>query len=101
VLAVVPSIDDPRNQEGGNRALNGDLADLARWTGGQLFIATSTPEASNVARELVGELREQYLIALEPGEKPGWHSVEVRVTRKNCTVQARGGYVAGPRRPVS
>ena len=73
VLAVVPSIDDPRNQEGGNRALNGDLADLARWTGGQLFIATSTPEASNVARELVGELREQYLIALEPGEKPGWH----------------------------
>jgi hypothetical protein len=34
VLAVVPSIDDPRNQEGGNRALNGDLADLARWTGG-------------------------------------------------------------------
>jgi Ca-activated chloride channel homolog len=101
VLAVVPSIDDPRNQEGGNRALNGDLADLARWTGGQLFIATSTPEASNVARALVGELREQYLIALEPGDKPGWHSVEVRVSRKNCTVQARGGYVAGPRRPTS
>ena len=101
VLAVVPSIDDPRGQEGGNRALNGDLADLARWTGGQLFIATSTPEASNVARALVGELREQYLIALEPGDKPGWHAVEVRVTRKNCTVQARGGYVAGPRRPVS
>ena len=35
-------------QEGGNRALDGDLADLARWTGGQLFIATSTPEASTV-----------------------------------------------------
>src|SRR5262245_2049867 len=101
VLAVVPTIDDPRNQEGGNRALNGDLADLARWTGGQLFIATSTPEAGAVARALVGELREQYLIALEPGEKPGWHSVEVRVSRKNATVQARGGYVAGPRRPVS
>jgi VWFA-related protein len=101
VLAVVPAIDDPRNQDGGNRALNGDLADLARWTGGQLFIATNTPEAGNVARALVGELREQYLIALEPGDKPGWHSVEVRVTRKNCTVQARGGYVAGPRRPVS
>ena len=101
VLAVVPSIDDPRNQDGGNRALNGDLADLARWTGGQLFIATSTPEASNVARALVGELREQYLIALEPGDKPGWHSVEIRVARKGCTVQARGGYVAGPRRPAS
>jgi VWFA-related protein len=101
VLAVVPSIDDPRNQEGGNRALNGDLADLARWTGGQLFIATSTPEASAVARALIGELREQYLVALEPGEKPGWHSVEVRVGHKGYTVQARGGYVAGPRRPAS
>ena len=91
----------PAGPGGGNRALNGDLADLARWTGGQLFVATSTSEASNVARALVGELRQQYLIALEPGDKPGWHAVEVRVTRKNCTVQARGGYVAGPRRPVS
>ena len=101
VLAVVPSIDDPRNQDGGNRALSGDLADLAHWTGGQLFIATTTPEANNVARSLVGELREQYLIALEPGEKPGWHSVEVRVRRKGYTVQARGGYVAASHRPTS
>jgi len=43
LVAVVPSIDDPRQGEGGNRALAGDLADLARWTGGELFVATSTP----------------------------------------------------------
>jgi Ca-activated chloride channel family protein len=96
VLAVVPSIDDPRDHEGGNQALSGDLADLARWTGGELFVATSTPEASTVARQIVDRLRQQYLIAFEPGTKPGWHSVEVRVRRKNHTVQARGGYVAGP-----
>ena len=83
------------------KALNGDLADLARWTGGDLFVATSTPEASNVARAIVGELRDQYLIAIEPGTKPGWHSVEVRVGRKGHTVQARGGYVAGSGRPSS
>jgi VWFA-related protein len=101
VLAVVSSIDDPRSHEDGNKALNGDLADLARWTGGDLFVATTTPEASSVAQSVVGELREQYLIAVEPGTKPGWHSVEVRVHRKGYTVQARGGYVAGSGRPAS
>jgi Ca-activated chloride channel family protein len=101
LIAVVPSIDDPREQDGGNRALSGDLADLAHWTGGQLYVATSTPEASVVARQIVGELRQQYLIAFQPGEKPGWHSVEVRPRKKGYTVQARGGYVAGSGRPAS
>jgi Ca-activated chloride channel homolog len=95
LVAVVPSIDDPREDEEGNRALVGDLADLARWTGGELFVATSTPEASTIARKVVSELRQQYLIAFPPGPKPGWHSIEVRVRRKGCSVQARGGYVAG------
>ena len=101
VLAVVPTIDDPRTHEDGNKALNGDLANLSRWTGGDLFVATSTPEASNVARAIVGELRDQYLIAIEPGTKPGWHSVEVRVGRKDHTVQTRGDYIAGSERPAS
>jgi VWFA-related protein len=95
LVAVVPSIDDPRDHEDGNGALVGDLADLARWTGGELFVATSTPEASIIARQVVSELRQQYLIAFPPGPKPGWHSIEVRVRRKGFTVQARGGYVAG------
>jgi len=95
LVAVVPSIDDPRQGEGGNRALAGDLADLARWTGGELFVATSTPEASTIARQVVSELRQQYLIAFPPGEKPGWHSIELHVRRKGYTVQTRGGYVAG------
>jgi Ca-activated chloride channel family protein len=95
LVAVVPSIDDPREHEDGNRALVGDLADLARWTGGELFVATSTPEASIIARQVVSELRQQYLIAFPPGQKPGWHSIDVRVRRKGYTVQARGGYVAG------
>ncbi len=95
LVAVVPSIDDPRQHEDGNSALAGDLADLARWTGGELFVATTTLEASTIARQVVSELRQQYLIAFPPGEKPGWHSIEVRVRRKGYTVQARGGYVAG------
>ena len=100
IVAVVQAIDDPR-RGGSNQALAGELADLARWTGGQLFVATSTSEASAVARQVVDELRQQYLIAFEPGATPGWHAVDVRVRRKGHTVQARGGYVAGAARPVS
>jgi Ca-activated chloride channel family protein len=100
IVAVVQTIDDPR-RGGSNQALAGELADLARWTGGQLFVATSTSEASAVARQIVDELRQQYLIAFEPGATPGWHAVDVRIRRKGHTVQARGGYVAGAARPVS
>jgi Ca-activated chloride channel family protein len=99
IVAIVQGIDDPRKGNG-NQALAGELADLARWTGGQLLLATSTSEASAVARQITTELRQQYLIGFEPGAAPGWHSVDVRVRRKGHTVQARGGYVAGTR-PVS
>ena len=85
----------------GKSTLAGELADLARWTGGQLFVATSTSEASAVARQIVGELRQQYVIGFEPGATPGWHAVDVRVRRKGHTVQTRSGYVAGAARPVS
>lgn len=100
IVAVVQSIDDPRDG-GGNQQLAGELADLARWTGGQLFVSTSMAEAGAVARQITTELRQQYLIAFEPGATPGWHSVEVKVRRKGHTVQARSGYVAGAPRPVS
>jgi Ca-activated chloride channel homolog len=100
IVAVVQTIDDPR-RGGSNQALAGELADLARWTGGQLFVATSTSEASAVARQICDELRQQYLIAFEPGATPGWHAVDVRVRRKGHTVQTRSGYVAGAVRPVS
>jgi hypothetical protein len=43
----------------------------------------------------VRELRQQYLIAFEPGAGAGWHPIEIRTTKKNLTVRARGGYVAG------
>jgi len=100
IVAIVPAIDDPR-RTGRHDALTGELADLARWTGGQLHIVTSRAEATATAQRILGELRRQYLIAFEPGATPGWHSVEVRVRRKGHTVKARSGYFAGAGRPVS
>ena len=105
VLAVTTAIDAP-----GLKALlapkpdgtaAGNLADLAAWTGGWLHVCTDgrPAEASVAAREVVSELRHQYLIAFEPGSQPGWHPLEVRVRDRKLTVRARSGYFAAqPRR---
>jgi VWFA-related protein len=75
----------------------GNLGDLARWTGGALFAATGPARTSVAARRIVNELRHQYLIAFEPDDRPGWHPIEVRTTRKDLVVRTRSGYVVGPR----
>jgi VWFA-related protein len=73
----------------------GDLADLARWTGGELFVSSGPTHTSQATREIVNELRHQYLIAFEPGTRPGWHPLEVRTRKGNLIVRARSGYMAG------
>ena len=75
----------------------GTIRELAAWTGGELFYASTPSDTSKVARQVVRELRQQYLIAFEPGTGAGWHPIEIRTTKKNLTVRARGGYVAGGR----
>jgi Ca-activated chloride channel homolog len=100
VVAVVLPIDNP---DSNGRPTNeddvpvavGTIRELAAWTGGELFYASTPSDTSKVARQIVRELRQQYLIAFEPSAGPGWHPIEIRTTRKNLTVRARGGYVAG------
>jgi VWFA-related protein len=104
VLAVVPSIDNPSadvSTTGGRSPLEGPLSDLAAWTGGHVFVASTPVERSNVARQILDELRHQYLIAFESSGKPGWHPLEVRARGKDLTVRARSGYIAGQSRPTS
>ena len=103
VVAVVLPIDNPDangRPESVERAPAsiGTIRDLATWTGGELFYASTPADTSRIARQVVRELRQQYLIAFEPGAGAGWHPIEIRTTRKNLTVRARGGYVAGSRR---
>ncbi len=73
----------------------GELIDLAQWTGGDMFMSSSPAQSSVAVRQIVSELRFQYLIAFEPGAKPGWHPLEVRLRDQRLTVRARGGYFAG------
>ncbi len=81
--------------------IEGRLGDLARWTGGDIFAATSPAASSLAARQIVTELRHQYLIAFEPSREPGWHPIDLRARDKGLIVRARCGYIvqSSPDRP--
>jgi VWFA-related protein len=99
IVAVVSPLDHPgaASAVSSERPLPvGDLADLARWTGGELFISSSPASTSVAAREIVDELRHQYLLAFEPASDAGWHALEVRTRKGGFFVRARSGYIAGP-----
>jgi len=75
--------------------LNGKLGDLARWTGGDIYAGIGPAQSSTAARTIVTELRQQYLIAFEPGLTPGWHRIQLQTRNKNLVVRARSGYFVG------
>jgi Ca-activated chloride channel homolog len=72
---------------------DGALGNLARWTGGDFVAPVSPADTSAAARQIVAELRQQYLIAFEPSPQPGWHPLELRTRQTNLVVRARNGYV--------
>ncbi len=99
VLAVVSPLDhagEPTAVITEKAAPTGELVNLAQWTGGDAFMSSSPSQSSQAVRQIVDELRFQYLIAFEPGNKPGWHPLEVRLRDQRLTVRARGGYFVGP-----
>ena len=99
VFGIVASIDNPSADERTSTtlhsALAGPLADLATWTGGHVFIASTPAQRSLAARQIIDELRHQYLLAFEASGNPGWHPLVIRARDKDLTVRARSGYVAG------
>jgi Ca-activated chloride channel homolog len=99
VFGIVASIDNPSADERTSTtlhsALAGPLADLATWTGGHVFIASTPAQRSLAARQIIDELRHQYLLAFEASGNPGWHPLIIRARDKDLTVRARSGYVAG------
>ena len=105
IFGIVASIDNPTEDIATTTpeksALAGALADLSAWTGGHVFIASTPGQRSVAARQIVDELRHQYLIAFESSGKPGWHPLVVRARSKDLTVRARSGYIAGQSRPNS
>ncbi len=105
IFGIVPSIDNPTEDRATrsveSSAFAGPLADLAAWTGGHVFVASTPGQRSVAARQIIDELRHQYLIAFASSGNPGWHPLVVRARNKDLTVRARSGYIAGQSRPVA
>jgi len=101
LLTVVNPADHPGGEfavleNEGRKTETATLADLARWTGGDMRIASILAHTEEALYDLFNELRHQYLITFEPGTRPGWHPLEIRTRKKNLVVRARSGYVSGP-----
>ena len=75
------------------------LADLARWTGGDLRIASTGDHIGSSIVDMFEELRHQYLISFEPGEREGWHPLEIRARKNDHIDRPRSRYMAGRVRP--
>jgi Ca-activated chloride channel family protein len=105
LLTVVSPLDHPGTEfeviSDGRSAQTATLEDLARWTGGDMRIASTPAHTSAAIEDLFTELRNQYLISFEPGERTGWHPLEIRTRKRGLVVHARGGYMSGPSRKGS
>lgn len=102
IVAVVSPLDhggQPTAVVPAGAGQTGELTDLAQWTGGDMFMSSTPAQTSLAVRQIVDELRCQYLIAFEPGGKPGWHPLEIRLRDRRLSVRSRGGYFAGPSLP--
>lgn len=94
IVTVLAPIDDEAQAEREREAEN-PLASLARWTGGELFTTSAPAHASVAARQIVNELRHQYVLAFEASSRPGWRPLEIRARDRDLRVRARSGYTAG------
>jgi VWFA-related protein len=104
VFGIVPAVDNPSSDlaaTSGKESVWNSLGALAHWTGGKAILVSTTAQRSVAAREVIDELRNQYLIAFDASAKPGWHPLIVRARDKNLSVRARSGYFAGPMKPIS
>ena len=72
---------------------SGSLADLASWTGGTTTFVSAPAHASLAARQLVNDLRQQYVLAIEASTEPGWYSLRVNVRHGKLNVRSRSGYL--------
>lgn len=100
LLTVVTPLDHPGSEfevsSDGRATQTATLEDLARWTGGDMRITSTSAHISAAVRDLLAELRYQYLITFEPGVRRGWHPLEIRTSNESFVVHARGGYMSNP-----
>jgi Ca-activated chloride channel homolog len=94
VVTVATQVELDRDELRGEES---PLGSLARWTGGILLTTSAPAHQSIAARQIVDELRHQYVLAFNASAKSGWRPLDVKTKDRDLTVRARSGYAAGSR----
>ena len=89
MLVISFSLEDAAREQ----PMRGPLADLAAWTGGDSLAVHDSQTAIAMTRQVLSELHHQYIVAFEPGTKPGWHALVLRARKPGLFVRARSGYM--------
>jgi hypothetical protein len=97
IVSVLVPIDDPqaRDERIDSTAAGAGLRLLSQRTGGNVFTASAPAHASVAARQIISELRHQYVLAFEASTRPGWRPLEIRAKDGGLVVRARSGYTVG------
>ena len=95
VMTVVSDVERDKGSQ--SEVAETPLRELARATGGELFVTSAPAHESIAARQIVDELRHQYVLAFSASPGAGWHRLTVRTRDKDLVVRARSGYRAGAR----
>jgi VWFA-related protein len=96
-VVTVLSAGEYEDQTARGAVLENPLRTLAQWTGGDLFMTNAPAHESLAARQIVDELRHQYVIAFGASAGVGWKPLNVKTRDRDLTVRARRGYAAGTR----
>lgn len=85
-----------QNEAGRNLGGENALAMLAASTGGRTFFASAGSELDEALREILTELRTQYLLAYYPKNVPAsknrFHTIRVNLARDGLRALTRSGY---------
>lgn len=74
-----------------------ELRQLVEELGGRTIRVDPDADLEPVFREVLAELRNQYVLGIEPRGADGeWRRLEVRTSRSGVDVRARSGYAAPP-----
>ena len=100
-VVATPATSDKaavRDDDGPAKPYRVDLRDLAAWSGGGVFVASSPLDAQAATAALVRDLRHQYVLSIDAAATDEWRRLEVQVRKKGATVRARSRYFGKARR---
>ena len=91
-VVIVPITNDAGRNIGGEHA----LTTIAERTGGRIFLPSSSAGLEGAFRDLIRELRTQYMIGYYPHDVPPsrnrFHTVKVELSRPGLRAITRSGY---------